>query len=106
MWVGGVTGAIGSLFFPATRGVLSQSVAPELLGKTLGTLATFESLAAVIAPALYAWIYACTLRTHPSLVFYVACVTITIASGLAISVAVAHRDEASRLNIMLRTSNE
>ncbi|KAF9544789.1 hypothetical protein EC957_011693 [Mortierella hygrophila] len=95
-YVGGVTGAIGSLFFPATRGILSQSVAPEMLGKTLGTLATFESLAAVIAPSLYAWIYALTLETYPSLVFYVAAGVIMLASGLAISVAVAHRNEMKR----------
>ncbi|KAF9154150.1 hypothetical protein BG015_001726 [Linnemannia schmuckeri] len=92
-YVGGATGAIGSLFFPATRGILSQSVAPEMLGKTLGTLATFESLAAAIAPSLYAWIYALTLRTHPSLVFYVAAGVIMLASGLAISVAIAHKNE-------------
>lgn len=95
-YVGGATGAIGSLFFPATRGILSQSVAPEMLGKTLGTLATFESLAAVIAPTLYAWIYALTLKTHPSLVFYVAAGVIMLASGLAVSVAIAHRNELKR----------
>ncbi|KAF8945867.1 hypothetical protein BGZ47_001826 [Haplosporangium gracile] len=95
-YVGGVTGSIGSLFIPATRGILSQSVAPEMLGRTLGTLATFESLAAVIAPSLYAWIYAFTLRTHPSLVFYVAAGVIMLSSGLVISVAIAHRNEMKR----------
>lgn len=67
-----------------------------MLGKTLGTLATFESLAAVIAPTLYAWIYALTLKTHPSLVFYVAAGVIMLASGLAVSVAIAHRNELKR----------
>ncbi|KAG0374892.1 hypothetical protein BGX24_009801 [Mortierella sp. AD032] len=95
-YVGGATGAIGSLFFPATRGVLSQSVAPELLGQTLGTLATFESLAAVIAPSMFAWLYAITLETHSSMVFYVAAVAIMIASGLAISVARTHGKEMKR----------
>ncbi|KAG0287061.1 hypothetical protein BGZ96_008969 [Linnemannia gamsii] len=95
-YIGGMTGAVGSLFFPATRGVMSQSVAPELLGKTLGTLATFESFAAVIAPALYGWIYALTLRTHPSFVFSVAAFVIMMASGLAVTVAVAHRNEMKR----------
>ncbi|KAK3806590.1 MAG: major facilitator superfamily domain-containing protein [Linnemannia elongata] len=95
-YVGGVTGAIGSLFFPATRGIISQSVAPEMLGKTLGTLATFESLAAVIAPSMYAWIYALTLKTHPSLVFYLATGVIMLSSGLAISVAIAHSNEMKR----------
>ncbi|KAG0276227.1 hypothetical protein BGZ95_007824 [Linnemannia exigua] len=95
-YVGGATGAIGSLFFPATRGILSQSVAPELLGQTLGTLATFESLAAVIAPSMFAWLYALTLETHPSMVFYVAAVAIMIASVLAISVARIHRKDMKR----------
>lgn len=84
------------MFFPATRGIISQSVAPEMLGKTLGTLATFESLAAVIAPSMYAWIYALTLKTHPSLVFYLATGVIMLSSGLAISVAIAHSNEMKR----------
>ncbi|KAF9095278.1 hypothetical protein BGX29_009117 [Mortierella sp. GBA35] len=90
-YLGGVTGAIGSLFFPATRGILSQSVAPELLGKTLGTLATFESLAAIVAPLMFAWIYALTLETHPSTVFYVSSAATLLASALAISVVIEHR---------------
>ncbi|KAF9133982.1 hypothetical protein BGW39_008469 [Mortierella sp. 14UC] len=95
-YLGGATGAIGSLFFPATRGILSQSVAPELLGQTLGTLATFESLAAVIAPSMFAWLYAFTLETHPAMVFFVAAIAITVASGLAISVARNHSKEMKR----------
>ncbi|KAF9083162.1 hypothetical protein BGX23_011724, partial [Mortierella sp. AD031] len=90
-YLGGVTGAIGSLFFPATRGILSQSVAPDLLGKTLGTLATFESLAAIVAPLMFAWIYALTLETHPSTVFYVSSAATLFASALAISVVIEHR---------------
>ncbi|KAF9929330.1 hypothetical protein FBU30_001691 [Linnemannia zychae] len=95
-YLGGVTGAVGSLFFPATRGILSQSVAPEKLGKTLGTLATFESLAAVIAPTMYAWLYALTLKVYPATVFYVAAVSIMLSSFLAITVAVIHRNEVKR----------
>ncbi|KAF9901330.1 hypothetical protein EC991_006257 [Linnemannia zychae] len=95
-YIGGATGAIGSLFFPATRGILSRSVAPELLGQTLGTLATFESLAAVIAPSLFAWIYAITLETLPSMVFYIASVAIMATSLLAIFVARTHSKEMKR----------
>ncbi|KAI1321072.1 hypothetical protein EDD11_008653 [Mortierella claussenii] len=90
-YIGGVTGAIGSLFFPAMRGILSQSVAPELLGKTLGTLATFESLSVVIAPSLFAWLYGLTLKTHPSNVFYTAAALALVASFLALSVLLEHR---------------
>ncbi|KAF9359513.1 hypothetical protein BGX26_012146 [Mortierella sp. AD094] len=90
-YLGGMTGAVGSLFFPAIRGILSQSVASELLGKTLGTLATFESVSSVIAPSLFAWIYGVTLESHPSAVFYVATVLALLASSLAAYVLAAHR---------------
>ncbi|KAF9917332.1 hypothetical protein BX616_001319 [Lobosporangium transversale] len=92
-YVGGVTGAIGSLFFPATRGILSQAVAPELLGKTFGTLATFESLSAVVAPSLFAWFYGLTLKTHPSAVFYLSAFGVSLASLLAFLVLLAHRKQ-------------
>ncbi|KAF9172325.1 hypothetical protein BGX21_001344 [Mortierella sp. AD011] len=92
-YLGGMTGAMGSLFFPAIRGILSQSVASVLLGKTLGTLATFESVAATISPSLFAWIYGITLETHPSAVFYVAAVPTLLASALAAYVLVVHNRE-------------
>ncbi|KAF8931965.1 Hippocampus abundant transcript 1 protein [Dissophora ornata] len=90
-YLGGMTGAIGSMFFPAIRGILSQSVAPALLGKTLGTLATFESLSLVVAPSLFAWFYGVTLESHPSAVFYAASVLVFFAAVLAGAVFVTHR---------------
>ncbi|KAF9107029.1 hypothetical protein BGX27_008921 [Mortierella sp. AM989] len=95
-YLGGVTGAIGSLFFPAIRGILSQSVASELLGQTLGTLATFESLSIVVAPSLFAWIYGATLKNHPSAVFYVASVLAFLSSALALSILVVHKRDMRR----------
>jgi len=95
-YVGGATGAVGSLFFPAARGILSQAVAPDMLGRILGTLATFESLAAVLAPSVGAWFYGMTLKTHPSAVFYGASVLAMAASILASSVLVAHTRELRR----------
>ncbi|KAG0010943.1 hypothetical protein BGZ80_001064 [Entomortierella chlamydospora] len=92
-YLGGMTGAVGSLFFPAIRGILSQSVASELLGKTLGTLATFESVASAISPSLFAWIYGITLETHPPAVFYIATVPTLLASALAAYVLVIHKRE-------------
>ena len=92
-YVGGATGAVGSLFFPAIRGVLSQAVSPEMLGRTLGTLATFESLAAVLAPSLGAWFYAVTLKTHPSAVFYAASAMAMASTLLAALVLFSHTRE-------------
>ncbi|GJJ79250.1 hypothetical protein EMPS_11610 [Entomortierella parvispora] len=92
-YVGGVTGAVGSLFFPAIRGVLSQAVSSEMLGQTLGTLATFESLAAVLAPSLGAWFYGVTLKVHPSAVFYAASAMAMASTLLAASVLFSHTRE-------------
>ncbi|KAG0365833.1 hypothetical protein BGZ54_006166 [Gamsiella multidivaricata] len=89
-FLGGATSSIGAFFFPAIRGILSQSVAPELLGQTLGTLATFESLAVVVGPTLFAWIYGATLETHPSTVFYVAGVLTLLGAVLALPVFIKH----------------
>ncbi|KAG0053310.1 hypothetical protein BGZ83_001349 [Gryganskiella cystojenkinii] len=95
-YIGGATGAVGSLFFPAARGILSQSVAPEMLGRILGTLATFESLAAVLAPSVGAWFYGMTLKTHPSAVFYGAFVLALAATLLVASVLGTHVREMRR----------
>jgi len=87
-YLGGVTGAVGSLFFPAIRGIVSQSVSPEEVGKTMGTLATFESLAAVLAPVLFAAVYSRTLEVWPSAVFLVATALSVSAMALTITVLV------------------
>ncbi|KAF8982004.1 hypothetical protein BGZ46_001963 [Entomortierella lignicola] len=73
-YLGGVTGAVGSLFFPAIRGILSQAVASESLGKTLGTVAIFESVSSAFSPLIFAWIYVALS-----------------SAGLALAVLVAHR---------------
>ncbi len=87
-YLAGMTGAIGSLFFPAIRGIVSQSVSPEKVGKTMGTLATFESLAAVLAPVLFATVYSKTLEVWPSAIFLVATALTLSAMALAITVLV------------------
>lgn len=92
-YLGAATSAVGSLFFPAIRGVLSQAVSPEMLGQTLGTLATFESLAAVLGPSMGAWVYGITLKTHPSAVFYAASAMAMASTLLAASVLVTHTRE-------------
>ncbi|KAF9202839.1 lysophospholipid acyltransferase [Haplosporangium sp. Z 27] len=90
-YLGGVTGAVGSLFFPAIRGILSQAVASELLGKTLGTVAIFESVSSAFSPLLFAWIYGISLESHPSAMFYFATIVALSSAGLALAVLVAHR---------------
>ncbi|KAF9925722.1 hypothetical protein BGZ67_008484, partial [Mortierella alpina] len=83
-YLGGMTGAVGSLFFPAIRGIVSQSVSPERVGKTMGTLATFESVAAVLAPVLFATVYGRTLEVWPSSIFLVA--TALALSAMALTI--------------------
>lgn len=87
-YLAGMTGAVGSLFFPAIRGIVSQSVSPEKVGKTMGTLATFESLAAVLAPVLFATVYSRTLEVWPSAIFLVATALALLAVALTITVLV------------------
>lgn len=88
---GGATGSIGTLFIPALRGILSQSVTPDLIGQTLGTLAMFESFASVLAPLTGSWVYAGTLETWPSAVFYAAAFATTLSALLAAFVFFSHK---------------
>jgi hypothetical protein len=69
-YLGQIPGSFGTMFIPAVRGILSQSMAPELLGATLGTLAMFESMSVIIAPLAIVWIYGKTLGDWPTAVFY------------------------------------
>lgn len=89
-FVGGVLSSLGTMFSPALRGIISQSVAPELLGETLGTLATFEVLSSVVTPLLSGWFYGQTLETWPSAVFFSAGVLGLISCALALSVLFTH----------------
>ncbi|KAF9386188.1 hypothetical protein CPC16_007697 [Podila verticillata] len=90
-YVGGATSSIGTLFIPALRGILTQSVTPDLIGQTLGTLALFESVATVLAPLAGAWVYAGTLETWPSAVFYAAAFATTMSALLAGFVFFSHK---------------
>ncbi|KAF9959362.1 hypothetical protein BGZ72_009824 [Mortierella alpina] len=87
-YLAGITGAIGTLFFPAIRGIVSQSVSPDKVGKTMGTLATFESVAAVLAPVLFGTVYSNTLEVWPTAIFYIAFALALSAMMLAFAVLV------------------
>ncbi|KAG0303143.1 hypothetical protein BGZ98_006964 [Dissophora globulifera] len=95
-YVGVVLGSIGSMFNPAMRSIFSQCVAPELLGKTLGTLGTFESLAAVIAPTAFSILYGATLQIHPATVFFISAGLLAAALTLVLAVAAVHRRSLPR----------
>ncbi|KAG0319880.1 hypothetical protein BGZ99_004855 [Dissophora globulifera] len=95
-YVGVVLGSIGSMFNPAMRSIFSQCVAPELLGKTLGTLGTFESLAAVIAPTAFSVLYGATLQIHPATVFFISAGLLAAALTLVLAVAAVHRRSLRR----------
>ncbi|KAF9173847.1 hypothetical protein BGX20_001869 [Mortierella sp. AD010] len=81
-YLGGAVGSIGAIF--------TQSVAPEQLGTAMGTLVTFESLAAVGTPLLSSLLYGATLETWPSAVFYVSGFLSLASTLLALSVYVKH----------------
>jgi len=70
---------------------MSQSVTPDLIGQTLGTLAMFESFATVLAPLAGSWVYADTLQTWPSAVFYAAAIVTTMSALLAAFVFFSHK---------------
>ncbi|KAF9354118.1 hypothetical protein BGX26_008058 [Mortierella sp. AD094] len=89
-YLGGAISSIGAMFSPAIRGIITQSVAPEQLGTTMGTLVTFESLATVGTPLLSSLIYGATLETWPSAVFYVSGVLSLVSTLLALSVYLEH----------------
>lgn len=86
---------MGSLYFPCSRSIISRSVAPEILGDTLGTIATFESFAAIVSPLVFGWVYSVTLETRPSTIFYLASFMASAGWALAVHIFVTHR-RASR----------
>ncbi|KAF9105421.1 hypothetical protein BGX27_009631 [Mortierella sp. AM989] len=53
-YIGCAFGSLGTMFAPATRGILTQSVAPELVGEMLGTVATLGLLVSMVAPLVAA----------------------------------------------------
>ncbi|KAF9113567.1 hypothetical protein BGX27_001274 [Mortierella sp. AM989] len=89
-YLGAIISSIGTMFSPAVRGIITQSVAPELLGSTMGTLATFESLAFIGAPLLSGLLYGATLETWPSAVFYVAGILSLVSTLFVLFIYIRH----------------
>ncbi|KAG0341761.1 hypothetical protein BG004_005919 [Podila humilis] len=90
-YLGAATGALGTLFFPAARGILSQSVSPELLGQGMGTMAMFESFSTILAPLAGSWIYAATIETTPSTLFYSSSFLTLVAGLLGVFIYFSHK---------------
>ncbi|KAI8362944.1 major facilitator superfamily domain-containing protein [Mortierella sp. GBAus27b] len=88
--IGAVTGALGTIYYPTIRSILSKTVSPDLLGTTLGTVATFEAVSAVVSPPLTAWFYSITLETYPSAIFYMSAALGFLGWALALSVLYGH----------------
>ncbi|KAF9150376.1 hypothetical protein BGX20_005717, partial [Mortierella sp. AD010] len=68
---------VGSLFLmfpPAIRSVVSQSVAPEQIGVTFGSLSMIPALASILAPLPASWIYGATVEFWPTALFYISSV--------------------------------
>ncbi|KAF9167588.1 hypothetical protein BGX20_011558 [Mortierella sp. AD010] len=89
-YLGAALSSLGSIFNPASRGIVSQSVAPELIGETLGTYATLEVIASTLAPLAAGWLYGITLETWPSAVFHLSSLIVLISCASAFSVFLTH----------------
>ncbi|KAF9350743.1 hypothetical protein BGX26_011143 [Mortierella sp. AD094] len=89
-YVGAVLGSFGTMYSPASRGILSQSVSPGQIGETLGTLVTLELLTVMAIPLGVEWLYSITLETWPSAVFEISGLACLASSALAISVYLTH----------------
>jgi len=86
-----MTGALGSMYFPTSRSILSRTVAPEMLGATLGTIATFESVAAIISPLIFGWVYSVTLETYPVAIFFLGASMAFAAWCVTLYIFIVHR---------------
>ncbi|KAG0015411.1 hypothetical protein BGZ80_009880 [Entomortierella chlamydospora] len=89
-YLGAALSSLGSIFGPASRGIVSQSVAPELIGETLGTYATLEIIASTLAPLVGGWLYGITLETWPSAVFHLSGLIVLFSCASAFSVFLTH----------------
>ncbi|KAG0206032.1 hypothetical protein BGX31_002847 [Mortierella sp. GBA43] len=96
-YVGAMTGAFGTMFYPTIRSILSRAVSPEMLGTALGALGTFEAISEIIAPPLTAWFYGITLETHPSAIFYLGAAIAFLGWALALSVLITHNHASVNL---------
>ncbi|KAF9996210.1 hypothetical protein BGZ80_002435 [Entomortierella chlamydospora] len=84
IYVSALISSLTNMFTPAIRSIVSQSVAPEQIGVTFGTLSTVASFAAIITPLPAGWIYSLTVEFWPTALFYVGMVFTTSALALCL----------------------
>ncbi|KAF9353702.1 hypothetical protein BGX26_008544 [Mortierella sp. AD094] len=89
-YLGAALSSLGTMFSPASRGIITQSVAPESIGETLGTFVTLEVFAVMVAPLAGGWLYSITLEIWPSAVFYLSGLIGLSSCALAFSVFLTH----------------
>ncbi|KAF9429171.1 hypothetical protein BGZ76_001716, partial [Entomortierella beljakovae] len=89
-YIGAILSSFGSMFSPACRGIVSQSVVPEQIGETLGTLVTLEVVAGIVSPLAAGWLYSATLDTWPTAVFFISGILALVSSVMAYYVYRTH----------------
>ncbi|KAF9354612.1 hypothetical protein BGX26_007556 [Mortierella sp. AD094] len=77
-------GSLVSLFSPAVRSIVSQSVAPEQIGVTFGTLSMIMSISVILTPLPAGWFYSVTVEFWPTALFYVGMVFSASAFALCL----------------------
>ena len=86
-----ILGSIGGVAGPAEQSLISQAVPADEQGAVQGALNSLASVAGVIGPLVWTWIFAASLGTHgslnfPGLAFIIAGVLTLIALAVAVRV--------------------
>ena len=86
-----ILGSIGGVAGPAEQSLISQAVPADEQGAVQGALNSLASVAGVIGPLVWTWIFAASLGTHgslhfPGLAFIIAGVLTLISLAVAVRV--------------------
>jgi MFS transporter, DHA1 family, tetracycline resistance protein len=86
-----VLGSVGGVAGPAEQSLISQAVPADEQGAVQGALNSLASVAGVIGPILWTWIFAASLGTHgsirfPGLAFIIAGILTLISLAIAVRV--------------------
>ncbi len=64
--------AVGAIATPALQSLLSKQVDEDQQGELQGTLVAIMSLASVVGPIAFTWLYGATKAAHPGVAWFVA----------------------------------
>ena len=83
-----IVGSLGGIGSPATQSMISQSVPPDEQGAVQGALNSITSIAGIVAPLLWTFLFSVAINPAnslhlPGLPFYGACLVSLLAVGLA-----------------------